>query len=133
LFLDHLIDATHNDATILQDCFSRYSDEMNTIHEGIVLVDRGICDVVNFLTTNKKLHVYCPRLGQLDTIEANISRFITKCRCVIEQVFGRLKKKFQIFSLPAHHATFMTNDYEALQIAFALLNLFHKPILSDIS
>jgi len=33
-------DTTHNNATILQDCFSRYSDEMNIIHEGdIVLVD----------------------------------------------------------------------------------------------
>jgi len=51
-------DATHNDATILQDCFSRYSDKMNTIHEGdIVLIDRDLRVVVNFLTTNKKLHV----------------------------------------------------------------------------
>jgi len=46
---------------------------MNIIHEGdIVLVDKGFCDVVNFLITNKKLHVYCPGLGQLDTIEAKI-------------------------------------------------------------
>jgi len=74
-------DATHNDATILQDCFSRYSDEMNTIHKGeIVLVDRSFRDVVKFLTTNKKLHVYCPGLCQLDTIEANTSRFVTKYR-----------------------------------------------------
>jgi len=88
LFLDHL-DATYNHATILQDCFSRYLDEMNTTHEGdIVLVDRGFRDVVNFLTTNKKLHVYYPGLGQLNTIEANTSRFVTKCRWVIEQVFG---------------------------------------------
>jgi len=43
-----------------------------------------------------------------------------------------LKKKFKIFSLPAHNAT-LTNDYESLQIVFALLNLFHKPILSDTS
>jgi len=42
--------------------------EMNTIHEGdIVLVDRSFCDV-NFLITNKKLHVYCHGLGLLDTI-----------------------------------------------------------------
>jgi len=61
---------------------------MNTIHEGdIILVDRSFCDVVNFLTINKKLHVYCPRLGQLDTIEANTSKFVTKCnRWIIEQV-----------------------------------------------
>jgi len=80
-------------------------DEMNTIHEGdIVLIDRGFRDV-NFLTTNKKLHAYCPGLGQLDTIEANTSRFVTKCRWVIEQVFDRLKKEFKIFSLPTHNAT----------------------------
>jgi len=101
LFVLGPFDATHNDATILQDCFSRYSDEMN-IHEGdIVLVDRSFCNVVNLLTTNKKLHVYCPELGQLNTIEANISRFVTKCRWIIEHIFGRLKKKFKIFSLPA--------------------------------
>jgi len=87
---------------------------------------------VNFLTTNKKLHVYCPGLGQLDTIETNTSRFVTKYRLIIEQVLGRLEKKFKIFSLPAHNAT-LTNDYESLQIAFALLNLFHKPILNDTS
>jgi len=55
-----------------------------------------------------------------------------KCRWVIEQVFGRLKKKFKIFSLSAHNAT-LTNDYESLQITFTLLNLFHKLILSDTS
>lgn len=81
LFVLGPFDATHNDATILKDCFSRYSDEMSIIHENdIVLLDRGFRDVVNFLTTNKKLHVYCPGLGQLDTIEANTSRFVTKCR-----------------------------------------------------
>jgi len=104
----------------MMQLFSRYSDEMNTIYEGdIALVNKGFRDVVSFLTTNKKLHVYCPGLGQLDIIEANTSRFITKCRWIIEQVFGRFKKKFKIFSLPAHNAT-LTNNYESLQIAFAL-------------
>jgi len=59
LFVLGSFDATRNNATILQNCFSRYSDEMNTIHEGdIVLIDRDFRDVVNSLTTNKKLHVY---------------------------------------------------------------------------
>jgi len=31
LFVLGLFDATHNDATILQDYFSRYSDKMNTM------------------------------------------------------------------------------------------------------
>jgi len=64
---------------------------MNTIHEGDIVSDRDFCDVVNFLTTNKKLHVYCFGLSQLDTVKANTSRFVTKCRWVIEQVFDRLK------------------------------------------
>jgi len=129
LFVFGPFDTTYNDVTILQDYFSRYSDETNTIHESDI-VDRNFRDVVNFLTTNKKLHVYCFGFSQLDTIEANTSRFVTKCHWVIKQVFGRLKKKFKIFSLPAHNAT-LTNDYESLQIVFALLNLFHKPILSS--
>jgi len=83
LFVFGPFNVIHNDATILQDCFSRYSDEMNTIHEGdIVLVDKGFRDVVNFLTINKKLHLLS--LGQFDTIEANTSRFVTKCCCIIE-------------------------------------------------
>jgi len=85
---------------------------MNTIHESdFVLVDRGFRDV-NFLSTNKKLHVYCPGLGH-DAIDANTSRIIMKYRWVIEQVFYRLKKKFKIFSLPAHNVSLM-NDYESL-------------------
>jgi len=87
---------------------------------------------VNFLTINKKLHVYFPGLSQLDIIKANTSSFVTKCDWVIEQVFDRLKKKFKIFFLLAHNAT-LTNDYESLQITFTLLNLFHKPILIDTS
>jgi hypothetical protein len=55
---------------------------------------------------------------------------VTKIRWIIEQVFGRLKKKFKIFALPAHNAT-LHHDYESLMITFALLNLFHTPILSD--
>ncbi|RLU15916.1 hypothetical protein DMN91_011673 [Ooceraea biroi] len=125
-------DATHNDATILQDCFQRYANDMSTIHEGdTILVDRGFRDVLNFLTEEKNLKAYCPGLGQLNTAEANASRCVTKCRWVIEQVFGRLKKKFKIFSLPAHNTT-LKHNLDSLYIAFALLNLFHKPILSDV-
>lgn len=37
-----LFDATQNDATILQDCFNRYEDQMSILQEGdVVLVDRG--------------------------------------------------------------------------------------------
>lgn len=124
-------DATHNDATILKDCFSRYSNKMNTIQkEDIILIDRGFRVVFDFLTNEKNLRVYSPGLGQLNTTEANMSRSVTKCRWIVEQVFGRLKKKLKIFSIPAHNSTLVKN-YESLLIAFSFMNLFHKPILSD--
>lgn len=41
-----------------------------------------------------------------------------------------IKEQVKIFSIPAHNAT-VADDYTSLLIGFALLNLFHKPILSD--
>lgn len=122
-------DAKHNDATILKDCFSRY--DLSAIEDGdVVLVDRGFRDAMQFLR-DKNLRVFSPGLGQLDTEEANVSRFVTKVRWVIEQVFGRLKMKFKLFAHPAHNS-FLRNDLKALVIAFALLNMFHEPIYSDV-
>ncbi|KYN23462.1 hypothetical protein ALC57_04098 [Trachymyrmex cornetzi] len=131
LFVLGPFDATHNDATILKDCFQRYPSEMSIIHENdVILVDRGFRDVIQFLTEHKGVKVHCPGLGQLNTLDANLSRFVTKCRWIVEQVFARLKMKFKIFAIPAHNST-LIHDYQALLIAFALLNLFHQPILSD--
>ena len=92
IFVPGPFDARHNDATILEDCFFRFAKIFHTIVEGDhVLVDTGFGDVLHFLTKTKKLYVYCPGLGQLETMEANMIRFITKCRWIIEQVFDRLK------------------------------------------
>jgi len=41
-----------------------------------------------FLTDDKKLRVYCLGFDQLDTLEANNSRFVTKIRWVIKSVFA---------------------------------------------
>ena len=57
-----------------------------------VLVDRGLWDVLHFLIGTKKLNVHCPGLGQFETMETNMSRFVTKFRWIIEQVLGRLTK-----------------------------------------
>jgi len=43
------------------------------------------------------INVYRLALDQLDTLETNNSRFITKIRWVTEQVFDRLKNKFKSF------------------------------------
>lgn len=123
-------DATHNDAVILKDCLVRFEDPLSSlIPNDVVIVDNGFRDVVGALQ-DKGLKTYIPGTGQRDTAEANKARFVTKLRWVNEQVFGRLKKKFKLFAVPAHNAT-LIHDYETLLIAFALLNVFHKPILSD--
>jgi len=128
LFVLGPYDAKHNDAAILKDCFNRY--DVNTIKNGdTILVDRGFRDALPFLK-EKGLKVYCPGLGQLNTNAANESRFVTKVRWVIEQVFGRLKMKFKLFAIPAQNST-LCHDYKSLVVACALLNLFHSPILSD--
>ncbi|KYN43899.1 hypothetical protein ALC56_01634 [Trachymyrmex septentrionalis] len=87
------ISMVHNDATILENCFNRYSNKM-------------------------------------DTIEADKSRFVTKFRWIVEQVFDRLKKKFKIFSLLTYNAT-LTHNYESLLIVFAFLNLSYEAVVTE--
>lgn len=72
--------AAKHDATILKECFETNQHVMNTISEGdIILVDKGF-RVMEFLRKENKLNVYCLGLGQLDTLKANSSRFVTKVR-----------------------------------------------------
>lgn len=123
-------DATHNDAVILKDCLVRYKETLDVLQkDDVIIVDNGFRDAVDTLK-DRGLVAYVPGTGQRDTVEANKARFVTKIRWVNEQVFGRLKKKFKLFVLPAHNSTLL-NDYDTLLIAFSLLNLFHQPILSD--
>lgn len=130
LFVFGPYDATHNDAVILKDCLVRYDNTLSVLkRDDVVIVDNGFRDVVAALE-DKGLNAYIPGTGQRDTAAANKARFVTKIRWVNEQVFGRLKKKFKLFALPAHNST-LEHDYEILLIAFAFLNVFHEPILSD--
>lgn len=130
LFVLGPYDATHNDAIILKDCLDRFEDTLSGFRENdVIIVDNGFRDVLDELK-KRGLVAYVPGTGQRDTVEANKARFVTKVRWINEQLFGRLKKKFKAFALPAHNAT-LIHDYDSLLIAFALLNLFHKPILSD--
>lgn len=123
-------DANHNDAIILKDCLVRYKETLAALQkDDVAIIDNGFRDVVDKLQ-EKGLKTYIPGTGQRDTLEANKARFVTKIRWVNEQVFARLKKIFKLFALPAHNAT-LFNDYKSLLVAFAILNLFHEPILSD--
>lgn len=130
LFVLGPFDAIHNDATILKDCFNRYEELLAILRENdVIFVDNGFRDVMENLK-QRKLLAYIPGTGGRHTLETNKSRFVTKIRWIIEQVFGQLKKKFKTFAFPAHNAT-LHHDYESLMIAFALHNLFHTSILSD--
>ncbi len=59
-----------------------------------------------------------------------LSRVVTKIRFVVEQVFGKLKKRFKYFANPANNSL-LDHDFEILQIAFSLMNMFHKPTITD--
>lgn len=127
--------ATWNDATILGECFSRFGNELSQLRPGdVILADRGFRDVRATLENDPhNFRVYLPATctnKQLSTEDANSTRFVTKCRWIVEQVFGRLKKKFKFYAGHAHNGA-LKHDYGTLQIAFALLNLFHRPITSD--
>lgn len=131
-------DAKHNDASILEKCFTenQYKDTLKTLKSGdIFLADRGFRDVVEFLEGEENgFTVLTPTMkmdgNQLSTIDANQSRMVTKVRWVVEQAFGSFKKKFKFFAFPGHNGA-LAHDYELAQIGFALLNMFHQPILSD--
>lgn len=68
--------------------------------------------------------------SQLSTIDANSSRFITKCRWVVEVVNSFLKKSFkalrEVRNISLPHTI---HDY---RIAGALINRFFMRLFSDI-
>ena len=60
-------------------------------NDEVALVDNGFRDVMYFLKHEKNLRFYIPGTGDRDTYEANLARFVTKMRWIIEQVFGQLE------------------------------------------
>lgn len=123
-----------DDAEILDDCLYRYPDKLDILQAGDVFVmDRGFRDVVPELRNNRGFRPFTPAMAHgrsLTTAEANQSRHVTKVRYIVEQAFGRLKKRFRFFAVPAHNGA-LKHDFDLLTIAFSLMNLFHRPITSD--
>lgn len=74
LFVLGPFDATHNDATILKDCFNRYEEILAILRENdVIFIDNGFRDVIEDLK-QKKLVAYIPGTGKRDALEANKSR-----------------------------------------------------------
>lgn len=124
-------DASHIDATILEDCFSRFSELKRTIENGdFILVDRGFHDVIPFLKDEKNFGNFMSWTWPTRYLDANKSRLVKKCHWAVNLLCGRLKTKFKLLAMPAHSSTLEYN-FENVQIGLALLNLFYKPTLSD--
>lgn len=128
--------ANMNDASILGDCLDRYAQEMSSLQRGdVLLMDRGFRDVLPHLTDDDVgFRAFAPAMairGSLTTEEANSTRFVTKVRYIVEQTFGKLKKKFKFFAQPAHNGS-LEHDFDLLKVAFSLMNLFHQPVITDI-
>lgn len=126
--------ARYNDAKILKKCFDQNQGNLNFALEAgdIMVLDRGFRDVVQFLET-KGFQVKISRgaaSSQVGTLEANNNRLITKCRWIIEQVFGRLKMKFKFLEKMAHNGS-LEHDFDIWRICCSLLNMFHIRIISD--
>lgn len=67
---------------------------------------------------------------QLTTFEANQSRFVTKCRWPVEVVNGLLKTLFRAHNKVVSNVT-LHHSLSDFRIAGALINRFHKRLISD--
>jgi hypothetical protein len=92
-----LFEATTNDASILSTILSEDKSLSALLKENdIFLLDRGFRDCLKELEEKYKLVTKMPSLmardeKQLDSKSANQTRFVTKCRWVVEVVNSFLK------------------------------------------
>ncbi len=102
-----------NDAKILSEILANDSDLTNLIRPGdLFLLDRGFRDCVDELKQTYSLDSQMPSLlqnqkntntqdgkkktnQQMSTLEANRTRFVTKCRWVVEVINAFLKNSFK--------------------------------------
>lgn len=114
---------------------SQESDLRDLFKESdIILLDRGFRDAVPKLETEYKLQVKMPALlaknqKQLDTQQANQSRFGTKCRWVVESRNSGLKRSHK--ALEQVHNKSLPHTIEDYRIAGSLINAFHDRLISD--
>ena len=77
-------------------------------NQHLALVDRGYWPLLQALRKDKKENIFdciCPCLSNesiVSTLDINLSRLCTRCRWIIEAVFGVLKQQWKILSDPIH-------------------------------
>lgn len=130
--------ATDNDATIMKKIFEKENDSIFRVFQpnDVVLVDRGFRDSVKFLK-DRKLEVWMPSCADkkdanqsLTIDQANHSRFVTKCRYVVETRNGHLKTIWAVFS-KTWSTISLPHLMDDLRIGAALINRFTNILVAD--
>lgn len=127
-------DFHNNDASILKHVMLKnYEDILSWIQDDdIIILDRGFRDSLGVLKALGIDAAMPSFLGsnsrQFDVYDANLSRFITKLRWVVESVNARLKR-FKWFSQTISNSSLPAVP-ELLSIAAALINCFHVPMVT---
>lgn len=129
--------AVDNDATIMQHVL-KSNKELRTLirSNDHIIIDRGFRDCVKTLESTYKLNIHMPSLippkqKQLSTLEANHSRFVTKCRWTVEAVNGLLKTLFRANDKTVDNKS-INHSIDEYRIGAALINKYHSRLYSDI-
>ena len=129
-----LFEATTNDASILSTILSEDKSLSALLKENdIFLLDRGFRDCLKEFEEKYKLFTKMPSLmardeKQLDSKSANQTRFVTKCRWVVEVVNSFLRTFKALKQVPNKSLPHVFQDFK---IAGALINKFFKRLISD--
>lgn len=123
-----------NDATIIKELVNEKAEfnEFLSTGELAVIVDRGFRDCIE-LFADKNIPCHMPSITsqkQLETVEANRTRLVTKCRWPVEAINGQLKTRFRFLDHVVQNAS-LYNVMDDVKIAGALLNYTYKPLVSD--
>ncbi|CAF0962569.1 unnamed protein product [Brachionus calyciflorus] len=127
---DYILEVDHNLRKILLP------------NKTIVFLDRGFRDIVKKLVENFKFDAQIPTCKQLQknnlnekkeikqlTLEQTTqSRFVTKCRFIVEKQFGYLKNHKSLDNIRNTQAGHIQVDF---RIACAMSNYSHKPCCPD--
>jgi len=135
-----LFPATLNDATILGTILSAKNQECVDLQKLIkpddhIILDRGFKDIISTLQTTYGLHTHIPscvppKQKQLTWEQGNQSRFVTKCRWVVEAINAKLKTMFRAND-HVHMNVTLPHTLDDLKISAALINKFSQPYNPD--
>ena len=128
--------AVDNDAKILKKILQTDKDLRKLLQANDHLIlDRGFRDSIDELETIYRFKTHMPSFkptnqNQLKTIEANRSRFVTKCRWTVEAINGLLKTMFRANDKVVDNKS-LYHSIDDFRIAASIINKYHKRLLSD--